>query len=162
MAELRPYYIAGKWKYSDDKLEVINPANGQVVSNTSYATREDVEEAISAAERAFQDTRRLSSHERFDILMKIHEGMEKRKDELIRLIVQEAGKPIRDATAEFQRGLLTVQTAAEEAKRIGGESMPLDWTPTADRRFGITKRFPIGPVLGISPFNFPLNLALHK
>lgn len=162
MPELRPYYIAGKWKYSDEKLEVINPANGQTVSNTSYATRADVEEAISAAERAFQDTRRLSSHERFDILMKIYNGMEKRKDELIRLIVQEAGKPIRDATAEFQRGLLTVQTAAEEAKRIGGESMPLDWTPAADRRFGITKRFPIGPILGISPFNFPLNLALHK
>jgi glyceraldehyde-3-phosphate dehydrogenase (NADP+) len=129
---------------------------------TGLATEADVEEAIAAAERAFDETRRLSSHERYDILMRIRRGMEERRDELIRLIVQEAGKPIRDATAEFNRALLTVTTAAEEAKRIGGEAIPLDWAPAADQRFGITRRFPIGPVLGISPFNFPLNLAMHK
>ncbi|MDO8611258.1 MAG: aldehyde dehydrogenase family protein [Dehalococcoidia bacterium] len=162
MSESRPYYIAGQWKRSGARLEVFNPYNGEVVGTTSYATDADVEEAVVAAERAFEETRRLSSRERFEILMRVREGMERRRDEIIRLIVKEAGKPLTDATAEFERALLTLGTAAEEAKRLGGEAIPLDWAPAADNRFGITRRFPIGPVLGISPFNFPLSLAMHK
>jgi glyceraldehyde-3-phosphate dehydrogenase (NADP+) len=140
----------------------VSPYDGSVVGATSYATEADMEEAVAAAERAFDETRRLPSHERQDVLLRIRGGMEERRDEIIDLIVKEAGKPLKDATAEFERGLLTVGTAAEEAKRIGGETLPLDWAPVADGRFGITRRFPIGPVLAISPFNFPLNLALHK
>jgi acyl-CoA reductase-like NAD-dependent aldehyde dehydrogenase len=162
MAETRPYYVAGQWRRSDQILEVTNPYDGSVVGATSRATDADVAEAITAAERAFEETRRLSSLERYDALMRIRSGMEERRDDLIRLVVQEAGKPLKDATGEFQRSLLTVATAAEEAKRIGGEAIPLDWAPSAMHRFGITRRFPIGPVLGISPFNFPLNLAMHK
>lgn len=162
MPEARPYYIAGRWKLSGPRLEVINPYDGSTVGVTAYASEDDVEEAIAAAERAFQETRRLSSHQRFDALMRLRQGLQRRRDEIIGLIVREAGKPIRDATAEFERALLTVTTAAEEARRIGGEAIPLDWAPAAEGRFGITRRFPIGPVLGISPFNFPLNLAMHK
>ncbi len=157
-----PYYVAGQWKQSDDLLEVRNPYNNDLVGTTSYATEAEVEEATRAAERAFEQTRRLSSHERFDILLRIRSGMEARRDELIGLVVQEAGKPLKSATAEFERAVLTMQTAAEEAKRIGGEVMPLDWAASADHRLGIIRRFPVGPVLGISPFNYPLNLALHK
>lgn len=162
MPETRPYYIAGQWKQSDNRLEVVNPYNGETVGVTSLATESDVEGAVAAAERALEETRRLSSHERFDILIRVRQGMEKRRDELIKSIVQEAGKPIKDATAEFERALLTVGTAAEESKRITGEAIPLDWAPAADERFGVTRRYPIGPVLAISPFNFPLNLAMHK
>ncbi len=162
MAEPRPYYIAGQWRGSPDELAVVNPYDGSTAGVTSYATDGDVEEAIAAAERSFEETRRLSSHARYDALMRLRAGMEARRGEIVLLIVQEAGKPLKDATGEFERGLLTVTTAAEEAKRIGGEAFPLDWAASADRRFGITRRFPVGPVLGISPFNFPLNLALHK
>jgi len=162
MAQSQPYYVAGHWKQSEARLEVVNPYSGSVVGATSYATEADVEEAIAGAQRAFEATRRLSSHERFDILGRVRHGMEERRDEIVRLIVEEAGKPIGSANAEFERALLTITTAAEEAKRIGGDAIPLDWAPSADHRFGITRRFPIGPVLGISPFNYPLNLALHK
>lgn len=162
MAETRPYCVAGQWKRSDRPLEIVSPYDGSLVGVTSYATEADMEEAVVAAERAFEETRRLPSHERQDVLLRIRRGMEERRDEIIGLIVKEAGKPLKDATAEFERALLTVSTAAEEAKRIGGETISLDWAPVADHRFGITRRFPIGPVLAISPFNFPLNLALHK
>jgi len=160
--EARPYYIAGEWRRSDAKLDVISPYDGSVVGTTSYASERDVEDAIVAAERAFEETRRLPSYARHDALMRLRRGMDERRDEIIRSIVLEAGKPLKDATAEFERGLLTIATAAEEAKRIGGEAIPLDWAPSGDGRFGVTRRFPVGPVLGISPFNFPLNLALHK
>ncbi len=162
MAEKRPYYVGGEWKQSDKPLEIVNPYDGSIAGVTSRATEADVEQAIAAAERAFRETRRLSSHERYEIMLRIRRGMEGRRDDIIESIVKEAGKPVRDATAEFERGLLTVGTAAEEAKRIDGETISLDWSPAADRRTGITRRFPLGPVLGISPFNFPLNLALHK
>src|SRR4029453_7193805 len=89
---------------------------------------------------------------------KLKEG----RDEVARTISLEAGKPIKEAEVEADRGVFTVETAAEEAKRIGGEVIPLDLLPSSKGRFGMVRRFPIGPVAGISPFNFPLNLALHK
>jgi glyceraldehyde-3-phosphate dehydrogenase (NADP+) len=162
IASDKPYYIAGRWKRSNSALEVRNPYDGSLVGATSHASDEDVEEAIESAVGAFEETRRQPSYRRHAALMAVRAGMEMRRDEIIRLIVQEAAKPLKDATAEFERGLLTVEVAAEESKRIGGEALPLDWAASADQRFGITRRFPVGPILGISPFNFPLNLALHK
>jgi glyceraldehyde-3-phosphate dehydrogenase (NADP+) len=160
--EEKPYYIAGRWRRSEKRLDVVSPYDGSLVGATSWASDADVEEAIRAAQRAFHETRRSSSHARHDALMRIRSQMDSRREELIELIIREAGKPRRDAAGEFERGLLTVEAAAEESKRIGGEALPLDWAPSADARFGVTRRFPLGPVLGISPFNFPLNLALHK
>ena len=93
ITEQRPYYLAGQWQRSDQPLEVRNPYDGSTVGVTSFATEADVEEAITAAERAFEDTRRLSSYERYDALTRIRRGMEQRRDELVRLIVREAGKP---------------------------------------------------------------------
>ena len=83
-------------------------------------------------------------------------------DELAELLTRESGKPIRDAKGEVARGALTFRTAAEEALRINGEWLPLDWSAANRGRSGIVRRYPIGPVAGISPFNFPLNLAAHK
>ena len=162
MSSTRPYYIAGRWERSDDRLEVVNPYDGSVVGVTSYVSEAHIEEALSAAERAFAETRRLPAYARSEVLLRIRDGMLARCEELARLIVQEAGKPWRDASGEVERAALTVQTAAEEARRIGGEMIPLDWAPRGRQRVGVLGRFPIGPVLGISPFNFPLNLAIHK
>ena len=89
-------------------------------------------------------------------------GLKEHRDEVAGMIAAEAGKPIRDAEVETDRGVFTLETAAEEAKRMEGEVIPLDLLPSSKGRSGIVRRFPIGPIAGISPFNFPLNLALHK
>jgi glyceraldehyde-3-phosphate dehydrogenase (NADP+) len=104
----------------------------------------------------------MATYERAGALEKLTSIMEERQEELAVLIAKEAGKPIREARTEAMRGVFTVRIAAEEAKRIGGEMMPLDLLPTSRGRFGVTRKVPIGPIAGISPFNFPLNLALHK
>ena len=106
--------------------------------------------------------RELAPFGRAGILANLASRMRGERDEIARLISLEAAKPIRDAEVEADRGIFTVETAAEEAKRIDGEVLPLDLLPSSKGRFGIVRRFPIGPIAAISPFNFPLNLALHK
>jgi acyl-CoA reductase-like NAD-dependent aldehyde dehydrogenase len=158
-----PIFLAGRWVDSPDVLTIDNPARPDEPAGATYhATAEQVEEAIVAAERAFEETRRLPAFERSAILHRISEGIRARREEIARLIALEAGKPIRDALAETDRAVLTFRLGAEEAERLVGESIPLDINPASRGRWGITRRFPIGPVLGISPFNFPLNLAAHK
>lgn len=156
------FYCGGEWRTSPHRLEIRNPYNDELVGVTFLATEQDFEDAVTAAQRAFEVTRRLQSYERAEILLRLAEGLRRRQEEFARLIAQEAGKPIRDARFEAQRGVFTLSTAAEEAKRIGGELIPLDLMAYSQGRLGITRRFPIGPIAGISPFNFPLNLALHK
>ena len=158
-----PIFLAGRWVDSPDVLTVHNPARPDEPAGATYrATAEQVEEAIVAAERAFELTRRLPAFERSAILRRISEGIKARREEIARLIALEAGKPIRDSLAETDRAVLTFRLGAEEAERLVGEAIPLDINPASRGRWGITRRFPIGPVLGISPFNFPLNLAAHK
>ncbi|HET7725970.1 MAG TPA: aldehyde dehydrogenase family protein [Candidatus Limnocylindrales bacterium] len=158
-----PIFLAGRWVESDDRLEVANPANpDQPAGATFNATAEQYEEAVQAAVRAFETTRSLPAYERGRILREISAGIRERREELGRLIALEAGKPIRDALVEVDRAVLTFRLGAEEAERMVGETIPLDLMPASKGRMGITRRFPIGPIAGISPFNFPLNLAAHK
>jgi acyl-CoA reductase-like NAD-dependent aldehyde dehydrogenase len=141
---------------------VENPARpDEPVGSTYLATEEQYEEAVEAAVRAFEVTRRQPVYERSRILRAITAGVTARREELAALIVAEAGKPIRDALVEVDRAALVFRLAAEEAERMIGESIPLDIVPSSKDRFGITRRFPIGPIAGISPFNFPLNLSVH-
>ncbi len=162
MAKEFPFYCAGEWRSSDKALDIKNPYNDETVGTTWYATEQDYEDAVNGAERAFEETRRLGTFERVQILQKMADGMAKRQEEIAQIIAMESGKPIRDARVESARGVFTLQIAIEEAKRIGGELIPLDLMASSAGRFGVTRRFPIGPIAGISPFNFPLNLALHK
>jgi glyceraldehyde-3-phosphate dehydrogenase (NADP+) len=158
-----PIYLAGRWVESPNVLVVENPARpGEPVGSTYLATAEQYEEAVDAAVRAFEVTRRQPAYERGRILRAISDGIRARREELAQLIVAEAGKPIRDALVEVDRAVLVLRLGAEEAERMFGESIPLDIVPSSRDRFGITRRFPIGPIAGISPFNFPLNLSLHK
>ncbi|HUG14388.1 MAG TPA: aldehyde dehydrogenase family protein [Thermomicrobiales bacterium] len=156
------FYCAGEWRESSNALDVTNPHDGSVVGTTSFATDRDLEDAITAAECAFQQMRVMPSYERASALSKLAGMLDQRQEEVATLIAKESGKPLRDARVEAMRGVFTIQVAAEEAKRIGGEMIPLDLLPTSKGRYGITKKVPIGPIAGISPFNFPLNLALHK
>jgi len=158
-----PIFLAGRWVESPDVLVIDNPADPATPAGTTYtATEAQYEEAVEAAVAAFQVTRTLPAYERGRILREVSAGIRARREELGRLIALEAGKPIRDALAEVDRAVVTFRLGAEEAERMTGELIPLDIMPSSKDRVGITRRFPIGPIAGISPFNFPLNLAAHK
>ena len=158
-----PIFLAGRWVESPDVLEVDNPADAANPAGATYhATEAQYEEAVEAAVAAFEITRTLPAYERGRILRDISAGIRARREELGRLIALEAGKPIRDALVEVDRASLTFRLGAEEAERIVGEVIPLDLMASSKDRVGITRRFPIGPIAAISPFNFPLNLAAHK
>ncbi len=155
-------YLAGELVEAGSRLEVRNPANDELVATTFQAGPEELERATAAAVDAFARTRRLASYERRDALAHVAACIDRDTDELAELLTRESGKPIRDARGEVVRAALTFRTAAEEALRITGEWLPLDWNAANRGRSGIVRRYPIGPVAGISPFNFPLNLAAHK
>ena len=158
----QPIYLAGEFVHAGMPLEVRDPATGELVATTWQAGPEELERATRAAVEAFAATRKLASFERRDALAHVADRISQDADELAELLTRESGKPIRDAQGEVARGALTFRTAAEEALRINGEWLPLDWAAANRGRSGIVRRFPIGPVAGISPFNFPLNLAAHK
>jgi len=158
-----PIFLAGRWVESPDILVIDNPADPSTPAGTTYnATEAQYDEAVDAAVAAFEVTRKLPAYERGRILREVSAGLKVRREELGRLIALEAGKPIRDALVEVDRAVLTFRLGAEEAERMTGELIPLDLMPSSKDRIGITRRFPIGPIAGISPFNFPLNLAAHK
>jgi glyceraldehyde-3-phosphate dehydrogenase (NADP+) len=158
-----PIYLAGRWVTSADILEVTDPSHPDHLAGATYlASAAQVEEAIEASVRGFEAMRRLPAFERGRALRAISAGITARRDEIAGIIVRESGKPIRDASVEVDRGALVFRLAAEEAERLVGETIPLDIGPAHTGRLGITRRFPVGPVAGISPFNFPLNLAAHK
>jgi len=154
--------IAGSWEESPQPHEIRSPYDGRLVGSTFLATAEQMERAVVGAQHGFERMRALGAWERASILRQTAAQISARRDELAALLSAEAGKPIRDARAEIDRGALTFRLAAEEAERMIGETIPLDIAPASRGRLGITRRFPVGPVLGISPFNFPLNLAAHK
>ncbi len=161
-SETVPIYLAGEFVRAGTPLEVRDPATGELVATTWQAGSDELETATRAAVAAFGATRRLASYERRDALAHVAERISQDADELGELLSRESGKPIRDARSEVARGALTFRTAAEEALRINGEWLPLDWSAANRGRSGIVRRYPIGPIAGISPFNFPLNLAAHK
>ncbi|HLY13342.1 MAG TPA: aldehyde dehydrogenase family protein, partial [Candidatus Limnocylindrales bacterium] len=162
-AQPHPILLAGRWVDSPDVLTVSNPADaGTPAGSTYHATPEQYEAAVDAAVAAFEQTRHLPAYERGAILRTISAGIKARREELGHLVALESGKPIRDALIEVDRAVLTFRLGAEEAERLVGEVIPLDLMASSRGRIGLTRRFPIGPVAAISPFNFPLNLAAHK
>ncbi len=157
-----PFIIGSKKRTSINKSTVINPYNDEPVAEIFLATESDIEEAIKTSHEAFSVTKNLPSYKRAEILERISENLSNRKTELAKLMTAESGKPITFSLSEIDRAIFTFKYASEEAKRIFGETIPLDLASHSEGRFGITKRFPIGPVLAITPFNFPLNLVAHK
>lgn len=160
--ERYPFIVGGKRRQSGEVLPVRFPYTDEVVAEVCQATDADLNEAVECAVRGFQITRRLPAHVRAGILFRLVEQMDKRAGELAQALVMEGGKTQNVARGEVARAQETVRVAAEEAKRIGGEIVPIDWTEAGEGRMGIARRMPLGPVLGIAPFNYPLNLACHK
>jgi len=158
----RPFLVNGEWVSGALTARVTNPFNGQSIAEVCQAGEAEAEAAMASAAAAAPVMGKLSSHARYNLLQEIAAQIYKRRDEFAQTITAEAGKPIADAKREVSRSIQTFTVAAEEAKRIPGEVVPLDWTPNTESFLGMLRRFPIGPVLGITPFNFPLNLVAHK
>lgn len=157
-----PILVGGKWEADGTPLTLRRPGSGEVVGSTFEATAEQRDAATAAAVEAFRTTRRLPAHERREMLQRVADGLIAVQEPLARLMAAENGKPLRDCRTEVARTAGTFRISGEEAERIGGEVMPLDLLPTTHGRFGITRRVPLGPVAGITPFNVPLSLASHK
>ena len=158
-----PFLLDGNWVDSGDSILIKSPFDQSVVGETFRATPAQLEQAITASVRAFTVTRELTSSDRQQVLKEVAEGIQKERDLFARTIALEAGKPIRTARAEVDRAIFTFTIAAEESRRIGGELLPMDLQPGVSRdRWAMVRRFPLGPVAAITPFNFPLNLVAHK
>lgn len=154
--------IAGKDVSTDSVIEVRNPYDGSVVDTVPAAGPDEVEAALEAAEAGASQMASLSRYERAAILSRVAALIEERSDDLTLLLAREVGKTMREARAEVLRAVQTFAVAAEEARRLAGEMVPLDGAPTGGDRFGFYLRVPVGIVVAITPFNFPLNLAAHK
>ena len=154
--------INGQWLKTGDAIEIRSPYDDFLVAIVHRAGSKEIEDAIVAAVAAFKVTRNIPSWRRAEILEKISAGIAARHEEFARTIALEAGKPIRTARLEVDRAIFTFKVAAEESKRIYGEIVPLDWIPGTEGRVAHIQRVPLGPVAGITPFNFPLNLVAHK
>jgi acyl-CoA reductase-like NAD-dependent aldehyde dehydrogenase len=141
---------------------VRNPATGEAIGEVAQATAEDLEHAILVAERAFAVFRTWPRHKRHDLCEAVATRLRAERQELAELMARDAGKPLSMAQGEVDRAVLTFSLAADEARRFGGEVVPLDVDPRAAAMTSVVHRFPIGPVAAISPFNFPLNLLAHK
>ncbi|PWR73010.1 aldehyde dehydrogenase family protein [Methanospirillum lacunae] len=154
--------VGGVERRSEDRYLVVNPFSGEVVGQVSRCSAEDIEEALQAATAGSTVTAELAAHQRATVLRRLVDLMTAHREEFITLLIAEGGKPRRNAEGETARAIETILISAEEAVRIGGEVIPLDRTVPGEGCIGIVQRFPVGVVLGITPFNFPLNLACHK
>jgi len=156
------FLLCGKEWTEGEALEVRSPWDQGLVGRVTVATRSDARQAVHHAAASMRRTRALPRWKRREILEDVAAALIEQKERFAQLIVAEAGKPVRLARSEVDRAVLTFKAAAEETSRLGGESIPLDVMEGNEGRWGLVQRFPVGPVLAITPFNFPLNLVAHK
>ena len=154
--------LGGNWVDRAQKIEVLNPFDGTVVDTVPQSSLDDVEEALATAERGARIMAGLTGYQRYEMLMRVADLMRERADDLARTITLEEGKILAEAQIEATRAREIIVLSAEEAKRLGGEVIPLDGAPGVNGKMGFTVRVPCGVVVGISPFNFPLHLVCHK
>jgi len=154
--------IGGQFVDKDEKIDVLQPFDGSVVDTVPRGTVEDVDKAITIAQKGYEINRKLPAHKRISILKGTAEMMQKRYDELAETIATEGSKTIKEARKEVGRAINTITISAEEARRIDGETIPFDSAEGSENRRGYYYRFPIGIIGAITPFNDPLNLVAHK
>ena len=158
-------YINGKEVRGEgrEEFEVKSPYNGEVVGKIDLATMQDLDYAIETAKQTFLQTMKvMPAHKRSDILRKAADILTEKTEQFAEVLALEAGKPIRDARGEVGRAVQVLKFSADEAKNLQGELLPMDAAIGGENRLGLVRRLPIGVVGAITPFNFPLNLALHK
>ena len=155
-------YIGGEFVEGQQKLEIYNPFNNQLVGETFIAGKEHLEKAIQVGKSVEKEMKLLPIYKRYEILQSIAKQIGERKDEMANILALESGKPLKYALGEIDRSIQTFTIASEECKRLPSEYFSIDWTPSGHGREALIKYFPVGLVAGIAPFNFPLNLAVHK
>src|SRR3972149_7002990 len=155
-------FVGGRWVDGGAPLLVRNKYSGEVIATLPTARPEDVDAAIAAAAEAAPVMAALPAHRRSEMLLKTAALLQAHRDDIARTIAAEAGKAMKFARIEADRAIATFTAAAEEAKRIHGETVPMDAVPSGEGFFGFYLRRPVGVVAAISPFNFPLNLVAHK
>jgi acyl-CoA reductase-like NAD-dependent aldehyde dehydrogenase len=157
-----PIYINGEFIKTNERLEIKSPYDNHIVGRTYKAAPGEIESAIVSSKKAFDKTKKMPIYDRIEKLSVIIDDIRTNMEEFAHIICEESGKAIQTSRLEAERAVMTFTDALEECKRIKGEYLPLDYDPSAHNRWGIIRRFPIGPIFGISPFNFPLNLVCHK
>lgn len=160
--ETRGNLIAGEWRTSDQTYRLNNPYTGEGLADISIANKAQIDETLVAAKTASDNVKELSRFEISESLTRIARGIESRKEEFTRTIALESAKPVRLARGEVERAIGTFTFAADAARTFGGESVPVDAQPLGRGKTAWTEMVPRGVVFGLSPFNFPLNLAAHK
>ncbi len=155
-------YVAGKWVEGARTQSVMSPFSGEVVGSVPRAGPDEVESALAGAVRGAAAMRQLPGYERGRILRRAAGIIEQRRDDFARTITLEEGKTLKESIVEVTRAVDTLELSAEEARRLSGEGIPLDGSPGAAGKLGFTLRVPCGVVVAISPYNFPLNLVMHK
>jgi glyceraldehyde-3-phosphate dehydrogenase (NADP+) len=158
----KPFLVNGQWVKTSSLESVHSPYSGDLLATVCQAEPEHIDLAIKTMEQAARELAAVPGHARARALARMADGIAARHDEFSKTLCQEAGKPLTDARREVDRGIQTFRIAAEESTRIPGETIPMDLTPGGEAYTASVKRFPLGPVLGITPFNFPLNLVAHK
>jgi acyl-CoA reductase-like NAD-dependent aldehyde dehydrogenase len=156
------FLLCGKEWTEGEALDVRSPWDQGLVGRVTVATRADARQSVHHAVASLRRLRAMPRWKRREILENVASTLIEQKERFAKLIVAEAGKPLRLARAEVDRAVLTFKTAAEVLSQLSGETIPLDVTEGNEGRWGMVQRFPVGPVLAITPFNFPLNLVAHK
>jgi glyceraldehyde-3-phosphate dehydrogenase (NADP+) len=156
------FYCGGEFRSSAEQLDVTNPFSGKVIARISSGTSSDLEDAIVKASMVRDELRKIPAYKKYAALMQISNAISSERVRLAEILCAESAKPIRYALAEIDRAAQTFLIAAEESKRLPKEYISLDWTAAGQGREGLVKYFPAGIIAGISPFNFPMNLAVHK
>lgn len=155
-------YCGGRFISTSQILDVVNPYSLEVFAQTYKASGLHLEEAIQAAQQVEDQLKLMPSYQKYEVLKQIADELESESQLFSEVLCHESAKPIRYAIGEVQRAIQSFRVAAEESKRYPNEYISLDWTPAGSGKEGLVKHFPVGLVAGISPFNFPLNLAVHK
>jgi len=158
----RHFLIGSEWVQTPQTEPVLNPYNQRVLAHVCQAGEHEISQVLQSTAEAYSFLKKSSAHVRAKGLQQIAASLQRRREEFAKTISEEAGKPITDARREVDRAIQTFLIASEETTRIPGEVIPMDRMPGMESYTGMLRRFPIGPVLGITPFNFPLNLVAHK
>ncbi len=154
--------IGGKHIAGNDELEILNPYNNELIDTVPIAHRQDAQMAIEAANNAKESLTEMSAFKISNKLFNVVDKLKQKREEFGELLTLEVGKPISEALVEVDRSIETLKLSAEEAKRIYGESVPLDGGLNGKGFFAFTQKLPLGVVVAITPFNYPLNLTIHK
>jgi acyl-CoA reductase-like NAD-dependent aldehyde dehydrogenase len=162
MPDTQSYLVGGQWRGGPESFEVTSPYDGAVVATVATPGPRDIEDAIAGAADIFVETRKLPVHARAEALSHISRRLDERQNEVAELIAKEGGKPLKWAKVEAARAVSTFRWAAEECRRDAGQILRLDTDEALGARIGLVRRFPRGPILAITPFNFPVNLVAHK